>query len=235
MINQVLRKEKKFLLHQQEFFCLKHQIAQILPGDPHNGPLGYPVRSLYFDTIYDKDYFEKLDGVEIRRKIRLRCYSPDSEFAMLEIKQKQGDMQLKRSLRVGREDAIRLTKGDYSPLLRYSGDRADFALECYALMKTACYLPKTIVEYQRMAYIAKENRIRITFDQNIISTESCMDLFSPCLVMNPVIDKDYVVLEVKYNNFLLEYIQQILNEADRSEISVSKFYLARQNAYRTHL
>lgn len=235
MINQVLRKEKKFLLHQQEFFRLKHQIAQILPGDAHNGPLGYPVRSLYFDTIYDKDYFEKLDGVELRRKIRLRCYSPDSEFAMLEIKQKQGDMQLKRSLRVERGDAIRLTRGDYSPLLRYSGDRADFASECYALMKTACYLPKTIVEYQRMAYIAKENRIRITFDQNIISTESSMDLFSPSLLMNPVMDKDYVVLEVKYNHFLLGYIQQILNEADRSEISVSKFYLARQNAYRTHL
>lgn len=235
MINQVLRKEKKFLLNQQEFFCLKNQLARVLPGDPHNGPLGYPVRSLYFDTIYDKDYFEKLDGVELRRKIRLRCYSPDSDFAMLEIKQKQGDLQLKRSLRVEREDAKRLAKGDYSPLLQYSGDRADFALECFALMNKSCYLPKTIVEYQRMAYIAKENRIRITFDQNIISTESSMDLFSPNLIMNPVMDKALVVLEVKYNNFLLGYIQQLLNQADRSEVSVSKYYLARQNACRTHL
>lgn len=234
MINQVLRKEKKFLLHQQEFFRLKHQIAQILPGDAHNGPLGYPVRSLYFDTIYDKDYFEKLDGVEIRRKIRLRCYKPDGEFAMLEIKQKQGDQQLKRSLRVEREAAIRLTRGDYRPLLKYSGDQQEFALECYELMKTSCYLPKTIVEYQRMAYIAKENKTRITFDQNIVSTESSMDLFSPNLTMNPVMDKSLVVLEVKYNNFLLGYIQQLLNQADRSEVSVSKYYLARQNAYRTH-
>lgn len=235
MMNQVLRKEKKFLLQQQEFFSLKNQIGQVLPGDSHNGPLGYPVRSLYFDTIYDKDYFEKLEGVELRRKIRLRCYSPDSEFAMLEMKQKQGDLQLKRSLKVEREDAKRLAKGDYSPLLKYSGERGDFALECYGLMNRSCYLPKTIVEYQRMAYIAKENRIRITFDQNIASTESSMDLFSPKLLMNPVMDRTFVVLEVKYNNFLLGYIQQILNGADRSEVSVSKFYLARQNAYRTHL
>lgn len=235
MINQVLRKEKKFLLQQQDFFPLKNQLARMLVGDPHNGPLGYPVRSLYFDTIYDKDYFEKLDGLELRRKIRLRCYSPDSEFAMLEIKQKQGDLQLKRSLRVEREDAMRLAKGDYSPLLKYSGDRAEFALECYALMNKACYLPKTIVEYQRLAYIAKENRIRITFDQNIISTESTVDLFSPELIMNPVMDRAFVILEVKYNNFLLGYIQQILNRSDRSEVSVSKYYLARQSTYRTHL
>lgn len=86
-----------------------------------------------------------------------------------------------------------------------------------------------------MAYIAKENRIRITFDQNIVSTESSMDLFSPNLVMNQVMDRALVVLEVKYNNFLLGYLQQILNAADRSEVSVSKYYLARQNAYRTHL
>ncbi len=235
MINQVLRKEKKFLLHQQEFFYLKNQIEQALAGDPHNGPLGYPVRSLYFDTIYDRDYFEKVDGVELRRKIRLRCYSPDSQFAMLEMKQKQGDMQLKRSLRVERQDAVRMTKGDYSPLLRYRGDQEDFAMECYALMKSSCYLPRTIVEYQRMAYIAKENKIRITFDQKIVSTESSMELFSPTLNMNPVMERDFVVLEVKYNNFLLGYIQQMLNGADRQEVSVSKYYLARQNGYRTHL
>lgn len=234
-MNLVLRKEKKFLLQQQDFFRLKGRLDRGLHGDHHNGPLGYRVRSLYFDTIDDQDYFEKLDGQELRRKLRLRCYSPDSEFAMLEMKQKQGDQQLKRSVRIQREDAVRLTQGDYSPLLKYRGDQADFAQECYGLMNMSCYRPKTIVEYQRMAYIAKENRIRITLDQNLVSTESCMDLFSPHLNMNPVLDNSAVILEVKYNHFLLSYIQQMLNGADRSEVSVSKYYLARQNAYRTHI
>lgn len=232
---KVLRKEKKFLLSQAQFFHLKDQIGRLLRSDPHNGPFGYPVRSLYFDTIYDQDLFEKSSGIEVRRKIRLRCYGPDSQFAKLEIKQKQGDTQLKRSLTLSRGDASRLCKGDYSPLLNYQGENAEFALECYSLMTTRCYLPKTIVEYQRTAFIAKENQIRITFDQNIVSTESCMDLFSKNLNMNPVMDKSQVVLEVKYNHFLLGYIQQVLNLADRSELSVSKYYLARQNAYRTHL
>ncbi len=70
--------------------------------DAHNGIHGYRIRSLYFDTIDDTDYYEKAAGVELRRKLRLRCYDPAADFAMLEMKQKQGASQLKRSLRVTR-------------------------------------------------------------------------------------------------------------------------------------
>lgn len=200
--------------------------------DPHNGVNGYTVRSLYFDTLYDTDYFEKMAGVELRRKIRLRCYDPKQDFAMLEMKQKQGANQLKRSLRMSREDAITMIEGDYTPLLRYS---EPFAAEVYAFMRTRSYIPKTIVEYNRKAFIAKENRIRITFDNQIVSTESCFDLFSEHLNMNPVLDPYDVVLEVKYNGFILNYIQGLINCIDKSELSVSKYLLARHNAYQTHI
>ena len=102
-------------------------------------------------------------------------------------------------------------------------------------MHTHCYLPKTVVEYNRKAYIAKENKIRITFDNRIVSTESCFDIFSERLNMNPVLDPYNAVLEVKYNGFLLEYIKRMINSVDRSEISVSKYVLARQNGYKTRL
>lgn len=55
-------------------------------------------------------------------------------------------------------------------------------------MNTHCYRPKTIVEYNRKACIAKENKIRVTLDNHIVSTESCFDLFSEGLNMNPVLD-----------------------------------------------
>lgn len=161
--------------------------------------------------------------MELRRKLRLRCYDPAADFAMLEMKQKQGASQLKRSLRVTREDAQALTRGDYAPLLRYP---ESFAAECYALMHSRCYRPKTIVEYDRKAFIAKENKIRITFDSRIVSVESCFDLFSPRLNMNPVLDPYCVVLEVKYNGFLLDYLRELINSVDRSELSVSKYVLA---------
>ena len=99
-------------------------------------------------------------------------------------------------------------------------------------MQSEIYRPKTIVEYNRQAFIAKENKIRITFDNNIIATESDLDLFSPTLNTNPVFDKFLVVLEVKFNGFLLDYIRDLLANVDKSELSVSKYMLARQAAYK---
>lgn len=231
-MNQVFREEKKFLISVDEFMQKSHVLSQVMHEDPHNGTHGYIIRSLYFDTVYDGDYFEKLAGVETRRKLRLRIYDPHADFAMLEMKQKQGASQLKRSLRVSRADAVALTRGDYLPLLGYS---EPFAAECYAMMRCRCYRPKTIVQYNRKAFIAKENKIRVTFDNNIVATESSFDLFSPHLNMNPVLDPYDVVLEVKYNGFLLEYIRRLINSVDRSELSVSKYVLALQNAYQTRL
>lgn len=231
-VREVLREEKKFLISVDEFIFLSHKLDQVMQGDPHNGTHGYMIRSLYFDTIYDSDYYEKMSGVETRRKIRLRCYDPNSDFAMLEMKQKQGANQMKRSLKVSRADAEEMSKGIYSCLLKYP---EPFAAECYGLMNYRCYRPKTIVEYNRKAYIAKENKIRITFDNNIVSTESSFDLFNPELNMNPVLDKYDVVLEVKFNGFLLDYIRRLINPVNRSELSVSKYVLALQSSYKTRL
>ena len=214
-MNRVFREEKKYLISLPEALQACHRLAQVMHEDPHNGISGYPVRSLYFDTLDDRDFHEKAAGVELRRKLRLRCYDPAADFAMLEMKQKQGASQLKRSLRVTREDAQALTRGDYAPRLRYP---ESFAAECYALMHSRCYRPKTIVEYDRKAFIAKENKIRITFDSRIVSVESCFDLFSPRLNMNPVLDPYCVVLEVKYNGFLLDYLRELINSVDRSEL-----------------
>ena len=231
-MNKVFREEKKFLISIDEFIKKSHMLSQVMTEDPHNGVHGYVIRSLYFDTLYDGDYFEKLAGVETRRKIRLRIYDPNADFAMLEMKQKQGANQLKRSLSLSRSDAVALTKGDYSPLLSY---KEPFAAECYALMRCRCYRPKAIVQYHRKAFIAKENKIRVTFDNQIAATESSFDLFSPTLNMNPVLDPYDVVLEVKFNGFLLDYIRRIINSIDRSELSVSKYVLALQNSYQTKI
>ena len=231
-MNKVLREEKKFLIGIHEFISKSHQIQKVLMEDSHNGTHGYMIRSLYFDTPYDADFFEKQAGTELRRKIRLRVYDPNSDYAMLEMKQKQGERQLKRSLRVSREDAERITKSALSPMRKHP---APFADEIYAFRQEICYRQCTVVQYNRKAFIAKENNIRVTFDNRIVATESCFDIFSDRLNMNPVLDPYDVVLEVKYNGFLLGYIREMMNSIDKSELSVSKYVLARQNAYQTHI
>lgn len=197
-MNVVTREEKKFLINIDEFRSKAHYLDMLMIQDEHNGTDGYIIRSLYFDTIYDDDFFEKLEGVETRRKIRLRIYDPKHDFAMLEMKQKQGANQKKRSLRMTKADAEALIAGKYEVLLKY---KEDFARECYGLMHYKCYRPKTIVQYNRKAYIAKENKIRLTFDNNIVATETNFDLFSENLVMYPVLDKFNVVLERNPRNY----------------------------------
>jgi hypothetical protein len=182
------------------------------------------VRSLYFDTLENYDYMTKIDGVDSRKKIRLRIYSPNSDYAKLEMKQKQSIYQLKRSIKLNREDAKQLAKGIYLPLLKYDDP---FALECYTLMSARGYVPKTIVQYNRKAYVMRENQTRITFDNNLVATESCFDIFSDKLCLYPVGDLFSTILEVKYNGFLFGYIKDMLRQFDKSPIAVSKYCLAR--------
>lgn len=202
-----------------------HKFDSIFMPDSHNGQNGYLVRSLYFDTLENKDFYQKNMGIEIRRKIRLRIYDPNAKFAMLEIKQKQGDNQMKRSLKISREDAIELTNGHYECLLNY---KDSFALECYSYMISEGYFPVCIVQYTRKAYICRENNIRITFDSNLVATESNFNIFDNNLLMYPVFPRNNIVLEVKYNGFLLSYVKDIVEQVDKLQISVSKYCLARQ-------
>ena len=223
-MHEVLRQEKKFLITLVQYYRFSHALGRLLALDDHSEGEGYLIRSLYFDTLDDQDYEEKEEGVELRRKIRLRNYGPDTPFAMLEMKQKQGANQKKRSLRMDREPAQRLIQGDYAVLLRYE---EPFAAECFALMQQRCYRPKAVVTYHRKAFVAQENQIRITFDHHITGTESRFDIFSDTLLENSLLDPSLAVLEVKYNGFLLSYIKDMLMECDASELSVSKYCLSR--------
>lgn len=231
-MQEVLRCEKKFALNAEEFIKKSHELQKLLHEDPHNGTEGYIIRSLYFDTEYDSDLFDKEYGMEVRKKLRLRIYDTNSGTASLEMKQKQGERQKKRSLRMSREDAQRLIACDYTPLLNY---KEPFASECYALMTTRCYRPRTVIQYRRKAFIAKENNIRVTFDHRIDATSGSFDLFNPNLLMNPVMDRSIVVLEVKYNGFLLSYIREMLDSLEKNELSVSKYCMARQVEYHASL
>jgi len=123
------------------------------------------------------------------------------------------------------QKAQRVIAGDYSVLLQLESDFAD---ECYSIMTMRCYRPKTVVSYTRKVFVANENEIRITFDHHIKGTEANFDIFSPQLIENPIFDPYKVVLEVKYNGFLLSYIKDIIQTKNESERAVSKYCFGRQ-------
>lgn len=221
---ETLRMEKKYLLDMREIASLNYKLSQILRGDPHNGTNGYAVRSLYFDTIDDSDFRDKVDGYEMRRKIRLRIYDVTAGTAKLELKEKQGEVQRKRSLLLQREEARALCRGDYTPLLAVN---TDFSNELYSRMQQFLYRPKCIVEYNRKAYIVPENNIRITIDSQLRATETEFDIFRPNLEIYPVGTAQSGTLEIKYSHFLLSYVKDLVSLKGRTQVSASKYCAAR--------
>ncbi|WP_339289677.1 polyphosphate polymerase domain-containing protein [Ureibacillus sp. FSL K6-0786] len=223
----------KFVITRDVYYQLRHQLSQVLHRDFHSNHSlyrfrkgdGYTIRSLYFDTLEDRDYWEKIDGVEIRRKCRLRTYMNNPSFCVLELKKKQGQYQQKTSYRLTRAQGERLIQGDYSLLLELNHP---FLLECYQMMTQHVYRPKSVVTYEREAFVAKENKIRVTFDQMIRGTESNFDIFSDQLTEIPFFDPYYVVLEVKYRGFLLQYIKDLLVGLEKQQLSVSKYCFSRK-------
>ena len=224
-MTEVLRQEKKYLINLEQYYYLSRRFSKVLTEDKHSSGDGYLIRSLYFDQLDDNDYEEKIEGLDVRKKIRLRNYGEKSQSAKLEMKQKQGHLQKKRSLTLNKEQSQRLINCDYSVLLESD---SQFAGECFGLMHMQCYRPKAVVAYTRKVFIANENNIRITFDHNIRGSESNFDIFSPGLVENMIFDPYLVVLEVKFNGFMLSYIKDLITDVDVSELAIGKYCFGRK-------
>lgn len=230
-ILEVLRQEKKYLLNICQTERIRYLLDAALERDVHNeGLTGYIVRSLYFDTPDDTDYREKEDGIESRRKIRLRIYGTQTSSAKLEFKEKQGDFQRKRSLTLSRAEAEELVEGRYGCLTKR---REEFAAEMYGRMEEKLYRPKCIVEYDRSAWFVPANDIRITLDSSVRATEGNYDLFAENLHLYPVSEIGSTTLEVKFNRFLLSYVRDLLGLHGEPQVSASKYCMARNIGMRS--
>lgn len=222
----VFRVEKKYELSLVETAHLRALLDSCLIQDVNNEIDGYNVRSLYFDTIYNDDLLDKESGLEFRQKIRLRIYNSNPDKVCLERKSKQGQFQYKQSLMVTRQQAEDMMNSKYGFLNVIDNP---FANELYYIMTLRLYRPKVLIEYKRLAYVVEENSTRITLDTNIGATVGTLDIFDNDAAYTRL--NIPTVLEVKYNNFLLDYVKDIVNMANKLEISVSKYALACRNSY----
>lgn len=221
----VKRVEKKYVLGKLQAEKLYLKLKAALPPDPYAGFDPYFVRSLYFDSYQNDDFCDKVSGIQNRKKIRLRIYDEQTDPIKLELKQKYGVTQKKTSFTVSKKTVEDLMKARYECLLNYDDP---MLTQIYYLMRKEVYRPKCIVEYERRAFAIPTNDIRITFDTNIKTTEGCLDLFAPRMHYIPADIEDLVVLEVKYNGFLLSYVKDLLAFSDLYIGSYSKYISARK-------
>lgn len=220
---EVNRRELKFRLNTAQVPAIRRRLSAFLLPDSHGSENGYLVRSLYFDTLTDSDFQDKVDGCDCRQKIRLRIYG-GTEPIKLELKQKDGGFQRKRSLLVTREEACALMAGNWDFLRRRQEPVAE---TLYRILMLGCYRPKCIVQYRRVALYTSENDTRITFDSDLRASESNLDLFDLAAPLYPVEPPGTVTLEVKYDRFLFSNVKLALGTEIGSPISNSKYCLAR--------
>ena len=221
----VLRTEKKYPISGAVYYNLRSYLTQVLKPDVHcAGGLEYLVRSLYFDSFYNKDYFEKKDGVECRGKIRLRTYGGAGPVK-LEWKQKRGSQQRKRSLVLEKEDAAEMTEGRFRCLLNYD---TPLAMEFYAYLIAQAYRPRCLVQYRRLAFVAAVNDTRVTLDSELRAHEGCFDLFAKAPPLYPVGLPGRATLEVKYNQFLPSYVKEAVSLFQLTEQAGSKYCAGRR-------
>lgn len=203
---------------------MSSRLRKLFSHDTNAGPDGsYRISSLYFDTPMDTALRQKLDGVNCREKFRLRYYGDDLNFIRLEKKYKINGLCGKRSTRLTQEQVEMLLTGEIGFLL--SGD--ELMQELYSKMKGQLLTPKTIVTYDREAFLFTPGNVRITLDRNVRTGLASLDFLNPGLHHVPVSD-GLTVLEVKYDGFLPEIVKMAVQIPNTQASAYSKYAVCRK-------
>lgn len=225
------RNEWKYLLSKAEAAALRLRIEPVLKLDPHAGPDGYMIRSLYFDDYFNSALEEKEMGIQFRQKYRIRIYNCSDQNIKLECKHKAGSYIWKEDAPLVRREVESLLAGDYGFLLKSPHNLCrQFYVECVSRVMR----PRVIVDYERIPYIMEAGTVRITFDRHVRSALMSYDLFDPELPAIEVLEAGKEVMEVKFTEFLPQMIRTILPPAASEFSAVSKYVLCYQKTQYQH-
>lgn len=200
--------------------------ALLRPDENADKNGGYHVRSLYFDDDKDSALYDKLSGVETRRKYRIRIYNCSDRQIRLERKLKRGEYINK--------DVLLLTIDEYKSILSKNINfllkkNSSLAEDMYIEMKHNLLVPKTIVDYHREAFVHRIKDIRITFDSQLKTGILHGSIFDVSLPTAEVLDKGIMILEVKFSDIMPNYLKAVINNAaSATRSAVSKYVFCRK-------
>ena len=217
------RHELKHEISVSDMYALRSRLSAVLQIDSHALDGRYQIRSLYFDDMLDSALYEKLNGVNMREKFRLRYYNGDTSFIVLEKKSKLNGLCAKEQLRISFEETEYLISG--APLPQ-GNDNADLLNELCYKIKTKGLKPKALVDYTREPYIYEPGNVRVTLDYNIRTGLNGEDFLNMNCVTLPVPDSP-VILEVKWDDFLPSVIRDIVQLKGQHSCAFSKYAACR--------
>lgn len=218
------RHENKFIISRAQKISIESAIQGVLQKDRYLLGDSYNIRSLYFDDYEHTCFYENVNGTDPREKFRIRIYNGKSEFIRLELKRKQNLMTQKLQCRMTKEQVDTVICG--KPLQNFSA--LPPLLKKFELQRQCRLLhPDVITEYDRIPYTYSLGNVRITFDMNISGSMEFSNFFSSKMAKRPILMPDMLILEVKYDEFLPDYIEELIYTDTGQRTTFSKFYLCK--------
>ena len=213
------RHEWKHEISYADLLAIRQRLRAVAESDPHAENGRYLIRSLYFDNLSDKALREKIDGVNLREKFRIRYYNGDPSVIHLEKKSKRAGLGTKYSAELTKDEAQSIVDGELDWMM--SSGRP-LVQELYCKMQYQGLRPKTVVDYMREPYIYRPGNVRVTFDYDIRTGLSCTDFLNPDCVTIPAGDAP-ILLEVKWDAFLPSVIRDAVQTPGRRVEAFSKY------------
>ena len=217
------RHEWKHEISYVDMLTLRSRLMAVMQQDSHAINGKYKIRSLYFDNLKDKALLEKINGVNMREKFRIRYYNEDTSWIVLEKKSKINGLSAKEQAVLSIEEAQMIAGVSFDSL---SNSEKPLLRELVCKMKIEGLRPKTIVDYTREPFRYAPGNVRVTLDYNIRTGMTCTDFLNPDCITVPAGDAP-MILEVKWDEFLPSVIRDIVQLQGKHTSAFSKYATCR--------
>jgi hypothetical protein len=232
-VNGSGRYELKYVLDRDQYHALVEELASYMLPDPHGGQDGrYLVASLYYDTADYKAYWDKMEGLRFRRKVRVRVYGdqavkPDTA-CFVEIKQRTNRTIQKKRVVLSYSSAIALCEAAMD--VNGVPETDQTVVEEIKYLSSVLQLqPACIVTYDRLAFIGTERDpgLRVTFDTTMKSRTHDLSLLSQGYAKNRLfLPTQWCIMEIKANGHVPWWLTKLAGKYSCTLRSVSKYCTA---------
>lgn len=221
------RYEIKYLVSTAVAAELRQEIEQRLDRDRHSGEEGYGIWSSYYDTRQLRFYWEKIEGLKFRRKLRIRHYGDrsavdDDTPVFVEIKQRVNRVTQKRRVRLPYRDALLLCDG--RRMVEHDPSQRAFLEEVLDLVLRLDLRTTAMTGYQRHAYVGRDADVglRVTFDQRIRGRDRDFHLGADA-ENRLIVPASMSIVEVKANERVPYWLTDLTARRNLQVARVSKY------------
>ena len=226
------RFEHKYLVPQKLVPDLFQAFRHYTQLDPHSpDERGYRVYSVYWDSPRLAFFWEKIEGVKVRRKLRFRLYG-DQPDVFIEIKQRIDRTLQKRRVRWSL-DQVLATFGDDGALVEaHEGSTNPVVNEVLLLCHQFNLRPTIAISYRRTPLFGVfEPDLRVTFDTRVQYHRSELSLQTPFESGKYIIDPRIAIMEVKFNHHVPLWLIRIVERFNLTVTRMSKYCSAVDREY----